>query len=456
MNDKEIRILAIDDEAPMLRIIAKTLVPAGYEVRTASNGKEAIETLHRLRPDIVITDLMMPDVDGFRVTRETLALDPEALVIVITAYSSVETAVQAMQTGAYDFVSKPFDPEHLLLVVRRAAEARRLRRENRDLREELGERDRLDDLVGASPSLQTVKELVRKVRSADGNVLITGESGTGKELVARAIHYGSRRRNGPFLPLNCGALPDTLLESELFGYEKGAFSGAADQKRGLFEMADGGTVFLDEIGSVSELMQIKLLRFLEDRSFIRLGGSESIPVDLRIVAATNEDPRQAVEAGAFRKDLYYRLNVIPIVVPPLRDRPEDIPLLTRHFIRRFSQMQNKPPPEIAPDTERCLAAHRWDGNVRELQNVIERAVTLANGPVLSPGDLPDEIRCPEAGNRVATPSSYGADLPLAEVERRHIRRVLDETEGNKSRAAKILGIDYSTLLRKLKADTDPG
>ena len=449
MKDR-IRILTIDDEEPMLRVIRRTLEPEGYHVETCSDAAEGLAILKKGDVDIVITDLMMPDIDGFRITEEALAYNREILVVVITAFSSIESAVRAMKLGAYDFIPKPFDPEYLLLVVKKAVEKKRLRTENIGLRRELGDRDYLKDIIGISRPVQHVLRLIEKVSSTDGNVLIIGESGVGKELVARAIHYGSRRREAPFLPINCSALPDNLLESELFGYEKGAFTGAVNQKKGLLESADGGTIFLDEVGSISQVMQAKLLRFLQDRSFIRLGGNEMVQVDVRIISATNEDLSESVKNGSFRKDLFYRLNVIPIEVPPLRERRDDIPLLIRHFIGRYSIKMGKMINGISEEAEEMLLRYRWDGNVRELENVIERAITLTDGNMILPRDLPEEIRSYQE-RPLCNESPYPDDITLLELERLHIRKILERTGGNKSRAARILGIDYSTLLRKLKA-----
>ncbi len=447
--DERIRIIAIDDEEPMLRILRKTLEPEGFRVETYQRPDEALGDIRKGGADLVITDLMMPGLDGYRVLEETLSADPGIMVIVITAFSSIESAVKAMKAGAYDFIPKPFDPEHLLIVVKKAIQKRALERENLNLRQQLDSRDYLSEIVGVSGPIRELKALIEKVKDTDANLLIIGESGVGKELVARAVHYGSRRKAASFVPINCGALPDNLLESELFGYERGAFTGALSRKKGLLEMAAGGTVFLDEVESISPMMQVKILRFLQDRSFIRLGGENLIEVDVRVIAATNEDLAAAVDEGRFRKDLYYRLKVIPIHVPPLRSRKDDIPLLIRHFIRKYSAKTGKTIEGITGEAEKILSRYHWEGNVRELENIIERAITLTDDNMIKREEIPEEIITPESRPSPAE-SPYPVELPLSELEHLHIRKVLKETNGNKSRAARLLGIDYSTLLRKLK------
>lgn len=445
--ERQVRILAIDDEETMLRILKRSLEPEGYSVETYLRPGDALKRLENGSVDIVITDLMMPDTDGFEVIERVKGLDKDTLVIVITAYSSVESAVRAIKAGAYDFIPKPFDPEHLLIVVKRAMETKNLRLENIGLKKRLDGTSR--EIIGTSQAMRYVFSMIEKVKNTDGTVLLIGESGVGKELVARAIHSGSKRAEYPFIPINCGALPDDLLESELFGYEKGAFTGAVNRKTGLFEAADKGTVFLDEVSSISPMMQVKLLRFLQERTFMRLGGKELITVDVRIIAATNEDLRESVEKGLFRKDLYYRLNVIPIEIPPLRERRDDIPLLIRHFMKRFSYSSGKNI-TISKEAEGCLIKYRWDGNVRELENVIERAITVTDDNIIGTDDLPPEVVNNREGPDLKA-TFYPESLTLSEVERLHIQHVLKASNGNKSRAARILGIDYSTLLRKLKS-----
>ncbi len=449
--DRPLRIVAIDDEETMLKIIRRSLEPEHYAVETFSNASDALLRLRSGEPvDIVITDLMLPDIDGFIVIEEAHKIDTNIFVIVITAYSSVESAVKAIRAGAYDFIPKPFDPEHIAIVVRRAAETRSLKIENIGLKKQLEVLPGSGEIIGSSLAMRQVFSMMEKVKDTDGTVLIIGESGVGKELVARAIHYGSKRAQRSFIAINCGALPDDLLESELFGYEKGAFTGAVNRKTGLFEAADGGTVFLDEVSSISPMMQVKLLRFLQERSFMRLGGKETIGVDVRIIAATNEYLKDAVDKGIFRKDLYYRLNVIPVEIPPLRERREDIPLLIRHFIRKFSLKMGKKISGINKEAEERLIRYKWEGNARELENVIERAMTITDRDVIGLDDLPEEIKT-EKGPLSESAAPYPPNLTLFDMERLHIANVLKSVNGNKSKAARILGIDYSTLLRKLKS-----
>jgi len=449
--DRPLRVVAIDDEETMLKIIRRSLEPENCVVETFSNASTAIERLRSGDPvDIVITDLMLPDIDGFRVIEEAHKVDRNIFVIVITAYSSVESAVKAIRSGAYDFIPKPFDPEHISIVVRRAAETRSLKLENIGLKRQLEGLPGSGEIIGSSHAMGQVFSMIEKVKDTDGTVLIIGESGSGKELVARAIHYGSKRAQRPFIAINCGALPDELLESELFGYEKGAFTGAVNRKTGLFEAADGGTVFLDEVSSISPMMQVKLLRFLQERTFMRLGGKETIGVEVRVIAATNEYLKDVVDRGAFRKDLYYRLNVIPIEIPPLRERKEDIPLLIRHFIKKFSSKMERNISGINKDTEELLKRYKWEGNVRELENVIERAITMTDDHCINTEDLPDEIKT-ESEALPESAAAYPKNLTLFDLERLHIADVLKSVNGNKSKAARILGIDYSTLRRKLNS-----
>ncbi|OGR00726.1 MAG: hypothetical protein A2511_14010 [Deltaproteobacteria bacterium RIFOXYD12_FULL_50_9] len=449
--DRPLKILAIDDEATMLKIIRRSLEPENCLVETFSNASDAITRLRSGDPvDIVITDLMLPDIDGFKVIEEAHKVDRNIFVIVITAYSSVESAVKAIRSGAYDFIPKPFDPEHIAIVVRRAAETRSLKLENIDLKKQLEALPGSGEIIGASLAMRQVFSMIEKVKNTDGTVLIMGESGVGKELVARAIHYGSTRSQRPFIAINCGALPDELLESELFGYEKGAFTGAVSRKTGLFEAAAGGSLFLDEVSSISPMMQVKLLRVLQERCFMRLGGQETVTVDIRVIAATNEYLKEAVDKGTFRKDLYYRLNVIPIEIPPLRERQEDIPLLVRHFVRKFSLKMAKDISRINKDAEELLKRYKWEGNVRELENIIERAITMTDDDVISADDLPDEIKI-ASPSLLESATAHPTNITLFDLERLHIASVLKSVNGNKSKAARLLGIDYSTLRRKLNS-----
>ena len=449
--DNKTTVVAIDDEETMLRIVKRSLEPEGYAVETFGSPGEALRRIEGgPSVEIVITDLKLPEMDGFAIIEKVRAVDRDIMVIVITAFSTVESAVKAVKAGAYDFIPKPFDPEHLALVVRRAVETRELRLENIGLRKRLAGHPAAGEIVGASRAMRQVFGMIEKVKDTDGTVLVMGESGVGKELVARAIHNRSRRAGNAFIALNCGALPDDLLESELFGYEKGAFTGAVSRKAGLFEAADGGTLFLDEVSSISPMMQVKLLRVLQERSFMRLGGKETVSVDVRIIAATNEELKEAVDRGTFRKDLYYRLNVIPIEIPPLRERRDDIPLLVRHFLSRYGEKTRKKIVGISRDAEELLQKYRWEGNVRELENIIERAITVTDDEIIGIDDLPAEVKA-EVQPTPGEVSPYQPALSLFNVERLHIEAVLKATNNNKSKAARILEIDYSTLLRKLKA-----
>jgi len=453
--DSKVNIIAMDDEETMLRILRRSLEPEGYVVETFVNPGEALKRIENgASADIVITDLMLPEMDGFTILEKVRSIDRDIMVIVITAFSSVESAVKAIKAGAYDFIPKPFDPEHIALVVKRAIETRNLRLENIGLRKRLAGIPAAGELVGASRAMRQVFGMIEKVKDTDGTVLIMGESGVGKELVARAIHTNSKRTAGPFIALNCGALPDELLESELFGYEKGAFTGAVSRKTGLFEAAQGGTFFLDEVSSISPMMQVKLLRVLQERSFMRLGGKDTVNVDVRIIAATNEDLKEAVDKGTFRKDLYYRLNVVPIEIPPLRERRDDIPLLIRHFIGRYSEKTDKKISGISRDAEELLLKYLWEGNVRELENIIERAITVTDDEIIGTEDIPVEVKADIQRNPEEV-SPYQPELSLFDVERLHIETVLKVSNNNKSKAARILGIDYTTLLRKLKAMNIP-
>jgi len=368
----------------------------------------------------------------------------------LTAFGSLEGAIEAIKQGAYDYLAKPFKKEEIKLVVQRSLDHCRLLRENTKFREELKSKDEWSPLVGSSPAMLEVYKLVARVSESRSTVLLQGESGTGKELIARAIHGNSPRRDKPFVPVNCGALPDTLLESEMFGYEKGAFTGAVGQKTGLFESANGGTLFLDEIGELGQALQVKLLRVMQDHEVRRVGGTSSIKVDVRIIAATNRDLEQFVKEGKFRDDLFYRLNVVRITLPSLKERQEDIPMLAHHFLQKCAAGATTAVRGFHPDTMECLTRHRWPGNVRELENAIERAVSLSHGPLLTPDDLPAQIR---QAPTPAEPKSDGGEtaesvyLTLEEVEKRHLTRVLKETKGNKVKAAKILGIDRRTLYR---------
>ncbi len=440
------RILVVDDERAMRESLAAWLREDGYAVETAADGPSAVEKARESDFAICFVDLRMPGgMDGLDVLREIKRVRPEAAVIIVTAYAAVDTAVQAMKEGAQDYVVKPFNVEEVSVLTRRIIQMRELQRENRLLRRRLADRYVFADMVSKSPKMQTIFDMIRKVADLRSTVLILGESGTGKELVAGAVHDLSPRREKPFVQVACAALAETLLESELFGHEKGAFTGAHIRKIGKFEQADGGTIFLDEIGDISPKLQLDLLRVLQERSFFRVGGADEIRVDVRIIAATNRDLEQAVRDGAFREDLFYRLNVVSLRIPPLRERKEDIPLLVRHFVARIAAELGVPAKEVSDDALRLLLEWDWPGNVRELENAVERAIVTCRAERL-------EERCfdflPPRGTRKEWDAP--TNLTLEELEKRVIPAVLERTEGNVKRAAEILGIDRSTLYDKMR------
>jgi DNA-binding NtrC family response regulator len=444
------KILVVDDDAVARELLAEALKKEGYDVEAFGSGEAAIARGREGRVDLVLTDIRMGAVDGLTVLREFKRMSQDTAIVVLTAFGSLEGAIEAIKQGAYDYLAKPFKKEEIKLVVQRSLDHCRLLRENTKFREELKSKDEWSPLVGSSPAMLEVYKLVARVSESKSTVLLQGESGTGKELIARAIHGNSPRRDKPFVPVNCGALPDTLLESEMFGYEKGAFTGAVGTKTGLFESASGGTLFLDEVGELGQALQVKLLRVMQDHEVRRVGGTHSIKVDVRIIAATNRDLEQFVKEGKFRDDLFYRLNVVRITLPSLTERQEDIPMLAHYFLQKCATGTTTPVRGFHPDTMELLNRYRWPGNVRELENAIERAVSLSHGPLLTPDDLPAAIRqAPIYAD--AKPESPDATEPvcltLEEVEKRHLVRVLKETKGNKVKASKILGIDRRTLYR---------
>jgi len=441
-------LLVADDDPGLRESLDRTLTREGYKVMLASDGRAALERLQAGGVDLVLTDLKMPGLTGLELLRAAKAIAPDVDVILLTAFGTVEEAVQAMKDGAYDFLTKPFRREQLLKLIDKALERRDLITKNRALQQRLDDLLRQGTIVGTSPAFHRMMTLVEQVADSSATVLIQGESGAGKESVVRAIHERSPRRSGPFVAVNCAALPETLLESELFGYEKGAFTGAAGRKEGRFELADGGTLFLDEVADLSPVTQPKILRVLQEGEFERLGGTRTLRVDVRIVAATNQDLGQMVKEKRFREDLYYRLNVITINVPPLRERREDISVLAQHFLRVYAAKNNRRLEGLTDDAVRRLEAYAWPGNVRELENVIERGVVLARGGRVDVTDLPPEI----AG---ATPLPEGVltvriGTPLAEIEARLLDATLRATKGNKTLTAKLLGIDPRTVSRKLE------
>ncbi len=447
-------ILVIDDEEIIREVISKLLQEEGYRVHEASTGEEGLEKLGQHIMDLVIVDLMLPGMGGLSTLKKTLALDPDVIVIMITAYASIENAVTATKAGAFDFITKPFKNEKLLLVIKNGLTKRSLQLENRQLKRTLRERFTFENIVGKSDPMQEIFDLIAQVAPRRSTILIAGESGTGKELVAKAIHSCSPRGSGPFVAVNTGTIPSDLLESELFGHVKGAFTGATSTKKGLFEIADGGTMFLDEVGTVPPETQAKLLRVIQEREFRRVGGLDNIKVDVRIIAATNIDLRQAVETGQFRDDLYYRLNVITIHLPALRERKDDIPLLVDHFIRHFSQENDRSQCRINQDALRLLMEYDWPGSVRELENVIERAVVLApDDGHITPELLPREVlESIGVGLGRLIVSKNGASLKdlVLEYERNLIMTALKKTDWNQKRAATLLRVNPTTLNEKLK------
>jgi DNA-binding NtrC family response regulator len=453
------QILIVEDKDSLRTMLRHALERQGHAVIEARDQAEAVKMLQQAQPALVLSDLRLPEGDGFGVLRVSKETDPDVPVIVMTAYGSIEDAVTAMKEGALDFLAKPVDPDHLLLLVSRALEQRRLVTENLLMKEELAVRRGAPQLVGDDASLRKVFAALQRAASTDTTVLIEGESGTGKELFARSLHALSSRADAPFVAINCAAIPDTLLETELFGHEKGAFTGAVSRKPGKFEMAHRGTLFLDEIGDLPLALQAKILRALEERRFERVGGTALVTVDVRLVAATNRGLRAAVAARRFREDLFFRLSVFPITVPPLRDRGNDIPLLARYFVDRFCRDLKKKPIALSPAALEALQAYRWPGNVRELQNCIERAVILAEGDSILPRHLNLSFVNTPAVEEPPNPWAH-LDLTgtltdvtkraIAEVERLKLREVMREVEGNKGRAAEVLQISYKNLLMKLK------
>jgi DNA-binding NtrC family response regulator len=444
------RILIVDDEDGMRRLLSRVLTREGYETSAVGSGAEALRLVASERFDLVVTDIKMPEMDGLQLLAELKEYEPSLPIIVITAYGTIENAVQALRSGAYDYIAKPFENDEIKLTVAKAFERERLLAENRYLHAELEGRYDFSGIVGGSLAMQQVYEMASSVAVSNANVLITGESGTGKELLARSIHYSSLRKEKPFVVLNCAAISEGVLESELFGHEKGAFSGALDTRKGRFERADQGTLFIDEVAEMSMAAQVKLLRVIQEHEFERVGGNKTISVDVRIVAATNKKLEDQVKDGNFREDLYYRLNVVNINVPPLRSRREDVEPLSRFFLDKYTSETGKKITDLSPRALSCLLAHDWPGNVRELQNAIERAVVLSKGSVLTPRDFPqgmqgdDQIclQIPEKGGSLT-------DI-LEDLERQLIIQTLQREDGSQTRAAETLGIKRTTLRYKME------
>ncbi len=455
----EFKVLVVDDEKSIRDIFSLLLEEKGYLVETAAGGKEGIARAEKLKPDVVLLDMNLPDVSGLGVMAEIKKSQLRAEIIIMTAYGTIRNAVQATKLGAYAYLEKPVDNEELLLILSRLFEVKRLAREVETLRSELSSRFRFSSIIGTSAKMNSVFQLMGKVAEVDGTVLVTGESGTGKELVARAIHYNSPRKNNAFVVVNCGAIPRDLIESEFFGHIKGAFTDARAEKSGKFEQAHKGTIFLDEVSELSQDAQVKLLRAIGEKEIVRVGGDKTIPVDVRVVAATNKDLEAQVRKGAFREDLYFRLAVLSIHLPALRERTEDIPLLCEHFIRKYSRELGKNVLACSPETLASLKAYSWPGNVRELENVIYEMTVLSEGPLLEAVGLPPRIRNqtpdfvrPENGTGLGLPDgplSESVSRITREVEKRRILAALQETGGNKSLAARRLGISRKTLFNKM-------
>jgi two-component system NtrC family response regulator len=445
-------ILIVDDEKNYLVVLEALLSPEGYEILTADSARSALRLIEESDLDLVLTDMKMPGVSGMELLEQCKKINPEVPVIMMTAYGTIEMAVEAMKKHAYDYITKPFQNEELKVTIKKALENYRLIKENRRLSEALSEKHRFSNIIGRSKPMLRIYDLIGKVAHSKASVLITGPSGTGKELIAKAIHYESPRKSRPFVSVNCGALTETLLESELFGHEKGAFTGAIALKKGRFELADGGTLFLDEVGEMPPSLQVKLLRVLQEMEFERVGGTRSLRVDVRVLSASNRNLKETVAEGSFREDLFYRLNVIHIEVPPLKERPEDIRLLVNHFIDKYRRASTKEKIELSPEAWKSFYAYHWPGNVRELENVIERAVVLNSEGVIHLKDLPPEFS--EEREELDVDRFIPSDVPLQQtlekIEEKLILRALKQSGNVQSHAAEKLGITKSLIQHKMK------
>jgi len=449
MNKSSPHLLIVDDDKVTLDLLREVLLKEGYQVTTALSGEEAISLTKDHLFDVVITDVRMGEKDGMEVLRSFKKTSPETSVIVITAFGSMDSAIEAIREGAFDYISKPFKLEEIKFTVKKSLEQKRILEENKYYRQELIDKYQMKNVIGRTPQMLQVYKAIARVANSKSTILLYGERGTGKELIARSIHYNSNRNHRPFIPVDCASLVETLMESELFGYVRGAFTGAHFTKKGLFEEADGGTLFLDEVGNLSLSIQAKLLRFLQEHEIKRVGGTESIKVDVRVIAATNQPLEPLIKEGKFREDLFDRLNVFSITLPPLRERKEDIPLLALHFLKRFSQENQKNITHFSPEVLDILSRYSWPGNIRELENTIERAVILSTHPIILPEDLPKKI-CDEVKRIEIKPLEEL--LPLKEMERRYVLQVLQATGGNKKKASEILGIDRTTLYRIIEKE----
>ncbi|MFH1679251.1 MAG: sigma-54 dependent transcriptional regulator [Candidatus Eisenbacteria bacterium] len=445
-------VLVIDDEAEIRQSFQRLLAREGYEVQTASDGKEAMARVRKTRFRVALCDLRLPDIDGLDLLKMLKIASPETEVLMITGYGTIDDAVRAMKDGAYDFIQKPVKKPLILKSIEKAIERQALATENRELRERLESIEKIPRPIGVSLAMKKVIEVAEQVAPSSASVLIEGESGTGKEVIANIVHYASNRKDFPFIKVNCAAIPETLLEAEIFGHEKGAFTGAIAQRKGRFELADGGTLFLDEISETSPATQVKLLRVLQEGQFERVGGTETIRVDVRLLAATNANLEEAIREKRFRKDLYYRLNVVTIHIPPLRDRPEDIPLLAEHFIQVYNLRNGKSIEGLSKDALERFMRYSWPGNVRELENVIERAVVLGKGRLIQTDDLPPALH-ERRGSEHMIRIPFG--MTMHEAEHKIIRETLRRTQGNKELAARLLGIASRTIYRKLENPPSP-
>jgi DNA-binding NtrC family response regulator len=454
------RILIIDDDPAMVSVISEICHERGHQTVAFNSGQKALDSLATQAPQLVITDLKMDKIGGLEILRECREVLPQTPVILITAYAKVESALEAMKLGAYDYITKPFKVDELQLTIQRALDHQHDRREIRNLRQIVKEKYRFENIIGTSGKMQDVYNLIAKVADTDSTILIQGESGTGKELVARALHFNSVRQHQPFVAINCSALPENLLESELFGHKKGAFTGAVQDKMGLFEEAEMGTIFLDEINSMALSLQTKLLRVLQERQLRRVGDTKSVPINVRVLAATNESLNDKIKSGQFREDLYYRLCVIPIEMPALRERVDDIPLLVTHFLQKNASQTGTEPKKIDQKAIESLQGYRWPGNVRELENAIERACALCDGGLIKPVDLPPQVLrqggAPAPAGTSSLPVGRTLDDYVREIERTFIEETIKVNAGNREKAAKMLGISMATLYRKLEVKKNRG
>lgn len=442
-------ILVIDDERSMRDFLAIMLKKEGYQVQLAENGKTAMTAISKNVFDVIISDIRLPDIDGLELLKHCKKVSPDTDFILITAYASTETAVEAVKMGAADYIYKPFDIDEMRIIIRRCISKKELERENVYLKKSVERQFQFENILGHSPRMQNIFDLIRKISNTNSTILITGESGTGKTLVAKAIHYNSHRKENSFISINCGAMPENLLESELFGHVKGAFTGAVQNKKGLFEAADKGTLLLDEIGEMTQSMQVKLLRALQEKTVRPVGGNEEINVDVRVIAATNQDLQKAVEESRFREDLFYRVNVIPIRIPPLRDRKEDIHPLAEHFVRKYAQEMQKPINRISPEAMRCLENYEWPGNVRELENAMERALALEVTDVVNIESLPEKVtHLPQRGEMAGLKiPDHGLDLEahIEQVRREVLIEALRRSNGVQKEAAKFVGMSFRSF-----------